>query len=416
MRLAVLGTIFAFIVTSAVPVYANPLKSHLPPMGSVAAVLDLTFSNLSRLDRTGRRHYLAISNSGEITYNGLATNISDLANNISKNINDKSIETVVIVSSDVKTRDVVNVVDAFKRAKNADFRIVGMEHFRQVFSKKARSTTFESYATPTAYRKSHDFDVLVSHTNQPASQCSVFLDRVNMSQQGLVDSVVRKSKKAITRAGNMDKSDSNVSPVAYLQVGSDTPWKCVAGAIYNIQISGIEWFTLTTPVDSAAIDSRQIQTSTPVNANFPIDVIQPHREMLLSFLQENPNLRMATTADYKAWDKDKKWIWKQYSNRHPYYVSADLNSDGRLDFAVVLIDGNEKINPQDGTFFNCSLAIFNQGRDGLYKLAHLERKIGAPSGSVLFYTRSTNSLSVGLWESGATPIHPIRGGNYRWGD
>jgi hypothetical protein len=156
----------------------------------------------------------------------------------------------------------------------------------------------------------------------------------------------------------------------------------------------------------SSIDNDQI---------FPEDVAPAHRDVLRKYFIANPQFRLATTVDYPNWNEDKLSIWKIYDNRNPFYIMSDLNKDGRSDFAVVLIDTNARPNPQNGAIFNCTLAIFNQGPNQTYHLAHIESEIGSPQGSVLFLENATGSLSVGLWEGGTTPVRARRNGTYVFG-
>jgi murein DD-endopeptidase MepM/ murein hydrolase activator NlpD len=149
-------------------------------------------------------------------------------------------------------------------------------------------------------------------------------------------------------------------------------------------------------------------------SSLPKDMLPAHQTALRTYLQSRPQFRMARTADYPAWEENKKYIWSSYANRNPYYVSAELDRDGMLDFAVVLVNDQVKTAPNNPFGFNCNLVVFKGYKDGSYREVLFKANVGSPEGSLLFHDRASNSLAIGLWEGGVSQIQVTRGGQFRY--
>lgn len=152
----------------------------------------------------------------------------------------------------------------------------------------------------------------------------------------------------------------------------------------------------------------------PSGFSLPKDMLPAHQTALRTYLQSRPQLRIARTADYPAWEENKRYIWSSYANRNPYYVSADIDRDGVTDFAVVLVNDRVKVAPNNPFGFSCSLVVFKGSKDGSYREALFKANMGSPEGSLLFYDRASNSLAIGLWEGGISQIQVTRGGQFRY--
>ena len=85
-------------------------------------------------------------------------------------------------------------------------------------------------------------------------------------------------------------------------------------------------------------------------------ITSQHRTILFNWLKGKPNFRPAVENDaYSGSDKNGREYLKgeiQSMSNHPFYVSADINRDGKQDFAVMLIKKVGKKN-------KFALVIFN---------------------------------------------------------
>jgi biopolymer transport protein ExbD len=68
-------------------------------------------------------------------------------------------------------------------------------------------------------------------------QCSVFWGMTKVTHQELLDRAVAKLKLEIERQGGVNAPGLEL-PEAHVRADVSVPWKCVAGAIYNMQMAG----------------------------------------------------------------------------------------------------------------------------------------------------------------------------------
>ncbi|WBH16818.1 ExbD/TolR family protein [Sphingomonas radiodurans] len=68
-------------------------------------------------------------------------------------------------------------------------------------------------------------------------QCSVFWGMTKVTQPELLDRAVSKLKLEIARQGGVDAPGLEL-PEVHVRADVSVPWKCVAGAIYNMQMAG----------------------------------------------------------------------------------------------------------------------------------------------------------------------------------
>jgi hypothetical protein len=73
-----------------------------------------------------------------------------------------------------------------------------------------------------------------------------------------------------------------------------------------------------------------------------------HRAVLNSWLVSHPESRLAIDADCNCAEGLEQLKggeggpWQPKPNFHPFYVAGDFNSDGKEDFAVVLLKGAQR--------------------------------------------------------------------------
>jgi len=89
----------------------------------------------------------------------------------------------------------------------------------------------------------------------------------------------------------------------------------------------------------------------------PAYVSPEHRSVLRGWLEFHPEFRLALDSDCDCAEsiettrKGQGGVWQPQPTFHPFYVTGDFNSDGKEDFAVVLLKGTQKF-----------VAIFNGGQ------------------------------------------------------
>ena len=80
----------------------------------------------------------------------------------------------------------------------------------------------------------------------------------------------------------------------------------------------------------------------------PTYISSKHREVLQNWLNAHAEFRLALDADCSCENDIEKMRlgsggpWKPQPNFHPFYVAGDFDSDGREDFAVVLLKGSDR--------------------------------------------------------------------------
>jgi biopolymer transport protein ExbD len=80
-------------------------------------------------------------------------------------------------------------------------------------------------------------NVSLSITKAPDGTCAVYWGMTRVTQQELLDRAVAKLKAEIARQGGVGNPDLEL-PEAHVRGDVDVPWRCVGGAIYNMQMAG----------------------------------------------------------------------------------------------------------------------------------------------------------------------------------
>ena len=80
-------------------------------------------------------------------------------------------------------------------------------------------------------------NVSLSVTKDAAGNCAVYWGMSKVGQQELLDRAVAKLKLEIARQGGVGTPDLEL-PEAHVRGDVDTPWRCIGGAIYNMQMAG----------------------------------------------------------------------------------------------------------------------------------------------------------------------------------
>lgn len=80
-------------------------------------------------------------------------------------------------------------------------------------------------------------NVSLSIAAAPDGTCAVYWGLTRVNQQELLDRAVAKLKAEIERQGGVGNPDLEL-PEAHVRGDVNVPWRCVAGAIYNMQMAG----------------------------------------------------------------------------------------------------------------------------------------------------------------------------------
>ena len=80
-------------------------------------------------------------------------------------------------------------------------------------------------------------NVSLSIASAPDGTCAVYWGLTRVTQQELLDRAVAKLKVEIERQGGVGNPDLEL-PEAHVRGDVNVPWRCVAGAIYNMQMAG----------------------------------------------------------------------------------------------------------------------------------------------------------------------------------
>ncbi|WP_294212583.1 biopolymer transporter ExbD [uncultured Sphingomonas sp.] len=80
-------------------------------------------------------------------------------------------------------------------------------------------------------------NVSLSVKGAPDGACQVYWGVTPVTHQELLDRAVAKLKADIDRQGGPGNPDLEL-PEAHIRADVNTPWKCVAGTIYNMQMAG----------------------------------------------------------------------------------------------------------------------------------------------------------------------------------
>jgi biopolymer transport protein ExbD len=72
----------------------------------------------------------------------------------------------------------------------------------------------------------------------PGGTCEVYWNLTRMDSKQLLDRAVKKLEDEIERQGGVDNITEENMPEAHIRGDVDTPYKCIGGAVYNMQRAG----------------------------------------------------------------------------------------------------------------------------------------------------------------------------------
>ena len=149
-------------------------------------------------------------------------------------------------------------------------------------------------------------------------------------------------------------------------------------------------FILIVGFDAYGQKSKKAQAQKTVPTISAEHMNSQHREILQNWLASKSGWRPAVENDaYAGQTKDVRDYLKgeiQSMSNHPFYVAADLNKDGKQDFAVMLVKKVGKKN-------KFAVAIFNS-------------TYGKTKLNPAFYTESVSSGDLLFWMDGDLLLSP----------
>ena len=80
-------------------------------------------------------------------------------------------------------------------------------------------------------------NVSLSITSAPDGSCAVYWGMTKVTHEELLDRAVNKLKTEIDRQGGPNAAGLEL-PEAHIRGDVNVPWRCVGGAIYNMQMAG----------------------------------------------------------------------------------------------------------------------------------------------------------------------------------
>lgn len=208
-----------------------------------AATIHLPFDDagIQAAMRAGPRHELTIDRPESLTYDGRRVTMDQLAGLISRNKHDRYLETKIRPAPDIRFDQVVKVIALFNRAGDFDFSITGNEVFAGIFGGRPSGRhEIEIVAFVRNVGRRRDFPFWVSLGSRTGGICSIEMFGVRMNSHELRENAF-KSLDAFVKMNWMEPTLRRREdlPRTMIQSRPDTPWKCIGGAFYNLQISGL---------------------------------------------------------------------------------------------------------------------------------------------------------------------------------
>ncbi len=190
--------------------------------------------------QSGARHHLVIGAGRSITYDGRSVTLVELSTLIRKNKSDRYIETIVVPRSDASFGQTVKVLSIFNRFGDSKFRIQGNEQFDRIFvAPPLKMSESGKIEFRNRFARERLFPFSVSWRSHPINSCSIsFFGRMmNSDEHAKYAYMVLDANLKINWMEPNSRQRSDY-PRAAIQAKANAPWKCVGGAMYNLEIAG----------------------------------------------------------------------------------------------------------------------------------------------------------------------------------
>ncbi|MBB6124424.1 ExbD/TolR family protein [Sphingobium subterraneum] len=101
-------------------------------------------------------------------------------------------------------------------------------------------------------------NVSLSVTNDASGVCQVYWNLTRVDSNELLDRAVAKLKSDIEKAGGVANLKPEDLPEVHIRGDVNTPWRCVAGAIYNMQLAGFPKVGFISQPDPGSIKVQRL--------------------------------------------------------------------------------------------------------------------------------------------------------------
>lgn len=210
-------------------------------------------------------HRVVFNEDGTTSFNNTTINETYFEEEIKPRLNiDRLTELQILPDAQVETKFVVKMLDPLIAARFPCYGFVGNEQYRKIY--RTKSTKPELWAAASQNQTqlpnpTPQFDPVVIHVtatdsaarepNDPnfagaakIGRCRAYFGTKPVSGNELVNMVTAVMSDAVERAGGTEKflsGEAQISdiPTGIIAASENTPWRCVGGVIFNLQVSGI---------------------------------------------------------------------------------------------------------------------------------------------------------------------------------
>jgi biopolymer transport protein ExbD len=88
--------------------------------------------------------------------------------------------------------------------------------------------------------------------------CDVYWNLTRVDSKDLLDRAVNKLKKDIEKVGGVENMDPEDLPEVHIRGDINTPWRCIAGAIFTMQLAGFPKVGFISQPDPGSITVRRL--------------------------------------------------------------------------------------------------------------------------------------------------------------
>lgn len=89
-------------------------------------------------------------------------------------------------------------------------------------------------------------------------KCDVYWNLTRVGSSDLLDRAVNKLKKDIEKVGGVENMDPEDLPEVHIRGDINTPWRCIAGTIYTMQLAGFPKVGFISQPDPGSISVRRL--------------------------------------------------------------------------------------------------------------------------------------------------------------
>lgn len=203
-------------------------------------------------------HKVRLSNAGLISFDGVTTNLDNLAFLIKSAARNPDAEIGIQSSDDTPLRFVADVIRMLNKLQICNLTLFGNEKHSTAFSLiDARAsgmveTPFPAFAKYSDARITLGFGPAMTpslgrrHRRiAPTVTCRALFNGRPVDGNGIAEGSYRLLDAAVKRAGGPEGIKAEfaargveATPRGIIQAPASLPWRCAAGAIFNVQISG----------------------------------------------------------------------------------------------------------------------------------------------------------------------------------